>query len=335
MATMKHTLFALLFISLVLVAPRASHAQEAEGGDDEPWSQGVSQDEKDLANAAFREGNSLLKDNLFSDAVEKYREALSHWNHPAIHYNMALALMNLEKPMEVYSELEEAMRYEGKALGTDKLEAAQRYLKLVSQQIAEVEITANQPGVEVVLDGAKVLTGPGTYKTLVRIGEHSVIARKAGYVTQNDTKVLTPGDKLSLNIKMYTVDEMTRYRRKWPVWQPFAVVGGGAAFVIIGGTLHALARSGFKSFDDAIRECGGCIPDDSLRGKKDGAQTKQTLAFVSYGIGAAALAAGAVFAYMNRAQPYRIDQEARPTPRVTVTPSLTPGGAGFSATLRF
>jgi hypothetical protein len=327
---MKHIL-ALLFLSVLLVAPPAAHAQD----DDEPWSEGVSQEDKDLANAAFRDGNSLLKDNLFSDAVVQYRAALEHWNHPAIHYNMALALMNLEKPMEVYTELEEAMRYEGRALGSDKLEAAQRYLKLVSQQIAEVEITTNQAGVEIVLDGAKVLTGPGTYKTLVRIGEHGVIARKAGYVTQNETKVLAPGDKLSLNVKMYTVDEMTRYRRKWAVWQPWAVVGGGAAFVIIGGTLHALARSGFTAYDEEIRACGGCVPDDSLRGKKDGAQTKQTLAFVSYGIGAAALAAGAALAYMNRAQPYRIDQEDRPAPRLTVTPSLLPGGGGFSATLRF
>ncbi|HUH05113.1 MAG TPA: hypothetical protein VML75_24110 [Kofleriaceae bacterium] len=327
---MKHIL-ALSFLSLLLVAPHVAHAQD----DDEPWSDGVSQENKDLANAAFRDANSLLKDNLFSDAVVQYRAALEHWDHPAIHYNMALALMNLEKPIEVYTELEEAMRYEGRALGPDKLEAAQRYLKLVSQQIAEVEITADQPGVEIVLDGAKVLTGPGTYKTLVRIGEHSVIARKAGYVTQNETKVLAPGDKLNLSVKMYTVDEVTRYRRKWAVWQPWAVVGGGAAFVIVGGTLHALARSGFTAYDDGIRACGGCVPDDSLRDEKDGAQTKQTLAFVSYGLGAVALAAGAAFAYMNRAQPYRIDQEDRPAPRLTVTPNLLPGGGGVSAMLRF
>jgi hypothetical protein len=128
---------------------------------------------------------------------------------------------------------------------------------------------------------------------------------------------------------------MTRYKRKFPIWQPYAVIGGGAAFVILGGTLHALARSGFKSYDDAIFECGGCVPDDSTRSSKDGAQTKQTLAFVSYGIGFAGLAAGAVFAYMNRAQPYRIDQEDRPSQSVVFTPTVSASGAGFSATLRF
>ncbi|HEY0193630.1 MAG TPA: hypothetical protein VGC42_21080, partial [Kofleriaceae bacterium] len=70
-----------------------------------PWVAGVTPSEQQAALAAFREGNQQLNDGLFVNAVNKYREALKHWNHPAIHYNLSLALLNLDQPIEVYDEL--------------------------------------------------------------------------------------------------------------------------------------------------------------------------------------------------------------------------------------
>jgi len=172
----------------------------------------------------------------------------------------------------------------------------------------------------------------------VRIGEHTVVATKAGFVTQNQTRMLGPGDQLQLDIKMYTPEDMTRYRRKWAVWKPYAVVGGGAALVVFGGAMHALARSGFKSFDDDIRDCGGCIPSDALQSKRDSANTKQTIAVISYVLGGAVLGGGAYLTYMNRAQPYRIDLEGQPqggVGKVSFAPTISPEGVGVTAGFSF
>src|SRR3954454_2214857 len=74
-----------------------------------PWVLGVSAVEQKAALNLFREGNALLKESLFVQAAAKYREALRHWNHPGIHYNLALALLNLDQPVEVYKQLETAL----------------------------------------------------------------------------------------------------------------------------------------------------------------------------------------------------------------------------------
>src|SRR5258706_5080503 len=73
----------------------------APGALDRPWAKAVTPQEQKLATDLFREGNALLKESLFVQAAEKYREALRHWNHPGIHYNLALALLNLDQPVEV------------------------------------------------------------------------------------------------------------------------------------------------------------------------------------------------------------------------------------------
>src|SRR5262245_44885897 len=70
--------------------------QKGTGGA-RPWATGVTIDAQKAALTPFREGNSHLNEGLFARASESYRQALKVWNHPAIHYNLALALMNLDQ----------------------------------------------------------------------------------------------------------------------------------------------------------------------------------------------------------------------------------------------
>src|SRR5690349_20589283 len=56
-----------------------------------PWADGVSQERQDTAVRLFTEGNGHLNDGIFGKAVDAYAEALKSWDHPAIHYNMAIA----------------------------------------------------------------------------------------------------------------------------------------------------------------------------------------------------------------------------------------------------
>jgi hypothetical protein len=60
---------------------------------DTPWSRGVTDAAKAQAQALLEEGNALIVQNLFREALAKYEAALAAWDHPAIRFNMVRALI--------------------------------------------------------------------------------------------------------------------------------------------------------------------------------------------------------------------------------------------------
>lgn len=306
---------------------------EAPPPDDRPWAEGVTDEEQVQALKLFREANDLLNDSLFVKAVERYRDALSHWDHPAIHYNLALALLNLDQPIQVYDTLQKAMEYGVAPLDEDKYERANSYFLLVQKQLATVDIRCDIPGAKVSMDGQTLFTAPGRHKAVVRIGEHNIVAQAPGYISTNETHTIGSAETLTLDVKMYTPEEMTRYKRRWKRWQPWAVVGGGAVVAAVGGILHLSAKSGFEDFDKGIEDCGGCVPDGSLADGKSSAETKQAIAMVTYALGGATIAAGLVLVYLNRPKSYRLDEENKSS--VAITPLIGRDTQGISATFSF
>ncbi len=324
---------AVLMMLLMTMPAFAGSAIAQPSEESQPWKKGVSDATRKEANALFREGNALLKDSRFKEAVVVYDKAIAIWDHPAIHYNLALALMSLDSPIRAHEALEKALRFDGRALERDKLNDARTHFKWTRQQLATVELSAAQADTELLLNGKAV----GATATLVRIGWNTVTARKEGYIEQTKNKMLGPGESWKFKADMYTSDDVTRYRRRWDTWKPWAVLGGGAALLALGGATHSLAASGFKEYDDGIRSCGGCVPSSSLQSTHDNADLEQTIAFAAYGLGGAALITGAYLVYANRAQAYRIDikEQAVPSTELSVAPSISRDGLGLSATLSF
>jgi hypothetical protein len=311
-----------------------------EGAGARPWAEGVSAQEQEAARVLFEEGNALLRESLFPQAVKKYREALEHWDHPGIHFNLSLALLNLDQPIAVYRSLEKAMQYGVGPIDKEKLERAQRYKEMVSQQIGTVEIVCNEPQAKVTLDGRPVLTGPGTYKNLVVVGEHQIVASKSGYINKTIDFVTDPAEQETVEVTLISIADMTVSKRRWATWMPWAAVGAGAAVLAVGGALHGQSSSSFADFDksfDARCMNGGCndgeVPD--LKEKLDSAERQQQIAVTSYIIGGAAVVGGLVLVYVNRPQVYRRDLEAGTESQLSIVPVIAPDSAGVSAAFRF
>lgn len=308
---------------------------KAQRENERPWAKGVSDDQQKAALALFKEGNALLRDSLFPKAVEKYREALTHWEHPAIYYNLALALVNLDQPLEIYDALEKAMAYGAAPLDTEKLDRAKSTKLLVEKQIGNVEYTLEVNGATLVLDGQEVFTGPGTYKNRVRAGEHTVVARAEGYTPVPLTVKILGGTTSAITIPMYTDAELTRETRKMPGWVPYSVLGAGVVVAGVGALLHSSAKSSFDEYDQAIATCSfgqpnhGCetLPP-GVADMKTTAESRQTLAITAYAVGGAALATGVVLVILNRPKTYRVDPTAGRTD-LAITPVIGPTQAGF------
>lgn len=308
-----------------------------EGGDQRPWAAGVPKDKQRAALKKFQEGNVQLNSGFFADASKLYREALKDWEHPAIHYNLALALLNLDQPIEVYDSLEKAIKFGPAPLEKDKFDHAKEYMLLVEKQIATVEVSCAKAGAKVSVDGKEVFTVKagevGRYKGRVRVGRHTFVAEKPGYNAQVDAPYVEPGQNFRIELTLYTADELTRHKRRWnATWMPYAVVGGGVALGILGGAMQLSASSSYDEYDSEVARCNeasgrmGCT-DAAVLEIKDSGDTKRTLGYVGYGLAGAAIATGAVMLYLNREQSYQITADEykaqlRKTGVVGVTPML-------------
>ena len=190
---------------------------------DRPWAAGVSAERQEAALKYLQEGNSLLKESLFVEAAKVYRQALAEWDHPGIHYNLALALLNMDQPVEVFQHLEAAVKFGADPLDPEKLEHAKSYLRLVEKQVASVDIRCEVDGAQVTLDGATLFRAPGHYQGLVRAGTHTVTASKQGFTTTSVTEDLTFDKRTVMNLRLYTSADLIGYRRRYPIWRPVAV----------------------------------------------------------------------------------------------------------------
>ncbi|MFY0528447.1 hypothetical protein ACN28I_36575 [Archangium gephyra] len=302
---------------------------------DRPWAKGVSPEQQQAAMALFQSANALLKESVFVQAVEKYRAALEAWKHPAIHYNLALALMNLDQPVEVHEQLVEALRYGPAPLENEKYEYARNYKTLMERQLARVDISCDTPGATVTLDGQTLFVAPGRYSGLVRPGAHSIVATKQGFLPTDQSRTLLPGETAALQLKMFTSDDLIEYRRKWAAWMPWVVAGAGVAVGAGSGWLHLQARDSLRVLDAGVTQCGGCFLTPTLDSTLTRGNTYQALAIGGYAVGGAALLTGAVLVYLNQPQPFQVDPNQKKVEVVGVAPLIGGGTGGILTTFRF
>ncbi len=347
-------------VSIALASPTPG-ALAAEGlsgkktgsASDRPWAEGVSKADRDKAIKLFQEGTGLLKDAFFTKAVARYREALGHWDHPAIHFNLSKALMNLDDPAAAYTHLKAAMRFGGPPLDEEQIKQVKHYTDLLyKEELAEVMIETKEPGAVVTMDGVELFVGPGHWSGVVRPDKtKTIIATKKGFQTAQLAPLLLKGQVNPVEITMTPLDMATRYEREFSNAIPWTVIGGGILLLGGGALMTWQSNESFKTYDEAVATCNGefphevtddnvlvtqtgvagtCIAEPSVTSMKDDGELFQTLSVVGYAAGGAVLTTGLILLYINREKPVEYEDSS-----VTVLPVAGPGRLGVSASLRF
>ncbi|MCP3103459.1 PEGA domain-containing protein [Myxococcus sp. K15C18031901] len=321
-----------VLVSLVLCATPAI-AQQAAGALDarphRPWAEGVSAEDQRAAEVLFLEGNGYLRESVFVEAIRSYRRALGHWNHPAIHYNLALALMNLDQPLEVHKHLRAAMDHGAEPLDAARFEHARAYQALIEKQLAWVDVRCDEEGAVVTLNGQPLFKAPGRYRSLIRPGVHSVVALKEGYLPTETRQTLKAGETAELRLALHTANEVIRYRRRWSAWVPWTVLGAGLAVGGAGALLHVKSKQAFDDFDSRIPPEGTPLTPALSSLRRRGSRL-QGVAIGAYSLAGATLVTGAVMAYLNRRESYRIQPEPEaPWALAPILDTEAPGVLGF------
>lgn len=290
---------------VLVVAPGRGRAEP-----DKPWAQGVSEQEQAAALAIYREGNTEFEESRYAQALAKYREALKHWDHPAVRFNMAVALVNLDQPLEAYEHLTAALKYGDQPLGAEGYAQALTYKKLLEGQLTHLRVTCDVDGASVSLDGHPLFSGKGDKTMLLLPGSHEIVAAKPGFMTETTPLVLVPGKEIVHAVKLAKLEVKTRMVRRWNARAPWLIVGAGAGALVLGGVLDLQARSDYQSFDNQVAlqcpaGCGPTMPTgmQKVSSSTESLRTKarvENIGGVSLlAVGGAAVAAGLVGVYLN------------------------------------
>jgi hypothetical protein len=323
--------------SLTSALPRRA-AATPETDAEKPWAVGVSPDQRAKALDLFKDGNRFFEQSQYAQAFTKYREALEVWDHPSIRYNMAVALVHLDKPLSAYENLIQALRYGQGPLAPELYSQAQTYKKLLLGQLAEVKIRCEERDAEVSLDGERLFAAPGEATRLVTPGMHRVVATKTGFLPLSRSLTLLPGKQIVEELQLVALKEVKtdrRLERRWAVWKPWMVAVAGVAVGLIGLPLLLQSKSDIESYDSYVNaSCTrGCTPSQipaAVGDLKPKAALENGFAIGMFGLGGALVATGVALVIVN--QPRVV--ETKPT-RVAWTPWLGTGVAGAAMDLRF
>jgi tetratricopeptide (TPR) repeat protein len=288
----------LVFALVLLVAARTAFA-------DEPWAVGVSADQQKTALALYKEGNAFFVENEFKDALEKYVQALAIWDHPAIRYNAAVCLINLDRPVEAYEDLEAALRFGEPPLGADVYKQGLSYEKLLAGRIAEVDVTARSPDATISLDGQPLLHGEGTAKRRVLSGDHQVVAEKPGFETETRPVRVNGGDHVTIVIELHPIAAARQLHLRYPRWIPWTVIGAGAAVALAGLPLILMSNQAYARYDAGVdASCpSGCPPaplPSSIASDRSRGRLDNILAISAFSVGGALVASGFALVVANQ-----------------------------------
>ncbi len=273
----------------------------------QPWSRGISVEQKARARQLLAHGNELLVQNRYAAALEQYELAIRAWDHPAIRANMVVCFINLARPLEAYESALLALQYGPAPLDKPEVYAeTQNYRKLLEGQIGVLEVSCGEPRARVTLDGQELLRCPGRTRRHVIAGRHQLVGYKTGFLTVTRDFTSAGGAAQSIDVRLVRLSDAARIERQWDPWKPWAVTASGAALMLAGGLLQLKADSDMDRHDaDLERLCGGngCAPDAiprSVSDRKSRALLENKLAIGGIVTGGAVAVVGLVGVYLNR-----------------------------------
>jgi hypothetical protein len=301
------------------------------------WARGVSAEQRTEAQRLLEEGNGLFLRGDHRAALAVYQKALAAWDHPAIRFNLARALIQLDRTLEAYDNVEQALRHGPGALEEHVYQEAQGYQRLLRGQIGEIEVRCTQPGTDVRIDGRPFLACPGQKRERLLPGPHVLLTSGAGFLPESRDILVQAGKPQTFDVQLVPLSEAKLTERRWPVWKPWAVVGAGAALGGLAGVLRWQAKTHNDEYGaDVARLCNEmpCTRSDlpvATRKLDQRADRENKSALVIGSLGAAGAITGLVLVLLNLPRP--VAPEVMKA--AALAPSLSPEAVGWTLTTPF
>lgn len=287
-----------LVVWIAVLAPAVAHAED-------PWAVGVTDAQKAQAQKILEEGNALFYKKDYLPALDKYKAAVAVWDHPSIRFNMVRCEIQLDRAVDASDDLAKALKYGAAPLDEAIYTEALSYQKLLAGQIGDLDVSCDQAGVKVTLDGQALINCPGKEHRRMKPGQHQIVGTKDGFLTKTTDVVVIGAATQDAKVSLVPLGKAAKVVHRYSTWMPWTVFGGGLVLAGFGGLIQYEASQSMSSYDRQVStNCAGvgCTPTqvEAFANDKHNAERDNKIAIGVMSVGAAGAIVGGVLLYMNR-----------------------------------
>jgi tetratricopeptide (TPR) repeat protein len=289
-------------------------------------------EDKTAARDHWERGTKFYDLGKYDDAIREFEAAYEAKGDPAFLYNLAQSHRLAGHAAESLRFYRTYLRYVPKAPNRsdieDRIKELEKYVK--EHPAAETAAPSSPPNIPATAPPPNVPTptppaaGSGGGITGTPSTEPGAPGT-AGAATTGTAGIasppqLTSGPEGATAPPPYAPTGAPPAARKWSGRRiaGAAIAGGGGGLMVVGGIFGLVARNQAKKVETAASRGDRFDPAVESLGK-----TAQTLQWIGYGLGAAAVVTGLVL-YVTAP----VQEETQPPPRVTVAPLAVPGSGG-------
>lgn len=305
-----------------------------------------------LAETLFRAAKDLMKDNKAPQACPKFAESYRLDPKLGTLINLADCHEVEGKTASAWGEFNEAVLLARKNNKPDREKLAAERAKALEAKLSKVTIEVEDPSTQISLDGHAVNAAVLGTPFPVDPGEHVIEASAPGKITKTTKLTVAASGNEKLKIAKLEIAEKTPapstsasasaapavttapvasavpsstapVSTSWSTGKTAgAVLGGvGVAGVAIGGVFGLIAM---KSHSSGDKTCVGTVCDAAGKKHQDDARRQAGISTVSFAVGGAFLAAGAVLFFTS-------GSSSSQTGSFHLAPAVGPSTAGFAA----
>jgi hypothetical protein len=220
-----------LALAALFAAPRDAAAEEAAAPTD------ADAEVAARARALFERGVELFAVREYEAALDAFQQSYDLAPVSSVLYNVGMSQMALQRYVESIATLRRFLEGGGVALDDENRREAEAAVAEMVSRLGEVQINVDTPGVEVVLDDARV--EPVQMGGLrVRAGRHSLRVTAPRYLEETRQIDVASGGVTVVNISLQpdpAFREEVPLVRRWWFWTVIgAVVVGTATGLAVG-----------------------------------------------------------------------------------------------------
>jgi hypothetical protein len=312
-------------------------------------------DKKEEAVKHYEAGKKLFQEKKYDDAISEFLLAYGLDPAPVHVYNIA---RSYEEKGEIIQAVEYFKRFIAMDVPDDQKKAAEERAKKLMVKDEErklwgtIVLKCSEKGAKIYVDGLeKGMTPVEPFKTTA--GNHKIVLKKEGFEDWGmEVKAIT-GEKIEVSVTMkpgkkvietvvvkeepkktheaLVVKETPVFERK-STWG-YISAGVGGACVAAGVIMTVLSQGDFSKLKNAKKDANGVYIDMTQKEAmniKSSAESKQTMSYVFYGIGAAAAGAGLALILLDEGSPEAPPAVGKKTD-LSITPVTDFNSAGLQA----